>query len=167
MLKTLQFTSHFRVKVKVFTVLQWSSVSHSVMSDSLWPLGLWPARLLCPWDSPDKNTGVGCRSLLQGIFPTQELNLGLLHCRQILYRLSYREDPSSLEAPSNWRCNQLFQKDTRHAPVPLPETIFSGKHSSPIPTPSNLFSNDICRPPHSQYQLLPGHPIPLTFLLFF
>ena len=41
-------------------------------------------RLLCPCDFPGKNTGVGCHFLLQGIFPTQELNLGLLHCRQIL-----------------------------------------------------------------------------------
>ena len=39
--------------------------------DSLRPHGLQPARLLCPWDSPDKNTGVGCRARLQGIFPTQ------------------------------------------------------------------------------------------------
>ena len=37
-----------------------------------------------------KDTGVGCHFLLQGIFPTQGLNLGLLHCRQILYRLSYK-----------------------------------------------------------------------------
>ena len=51
--------------------------------------GLWPARLLCPWDSPGKNTGVGCQFLPQGIFPTQGSNLGLLHCRQILYRLSH------------------------------------------------------------------------------
>ena len=36
--------------------------------------GLWPARLLCPWDSPGKNTGVGCHTLLQGIFPTQGSN---------------------------------------------------------------------------------------------
>ena len=63
------------------------------MSDSLQPHGLWPARLLCPWDSPGKNTGVDCHSLLQKIFPTSGLNLGLLHCRQILYHLSYREDP--------------------------------------------------------------------------
>ena len=41
-------------------------------------------RLLCPWNSPDKGTGVGSHSLLQGIFLTQGLNLGLLHCRQIL-----------------------------------------------------------------------------------
>ena len=37
----------------------------SVVSDSLWPHGLLPTELLCPWDSPDKNTGVGCHSLLQ------------------------------------------------------------------------------------------------------
>ena len=45
----------------------------------LWPHGLWPARLLCPRDSPGKNTGVGCHALPQGIFPTQGSNLGLLH----------------------------------------------------------------------------------------
>ena len=40
--------------------------------------GLWSTRLLCPWDSPGKNIGVGCHSLLQGIFPTQISNLRLL-----------------------------------------------------------------------------------------
>ena len=44
-------------------------LSRSIMSDSIWPHGLWPARLLCPWNSPGKNTGRGCHSLLQGIFP--------------------------------------------------------------------------------------------------
>ena len=48
-------------------------------------------RLLCPWNSPGKNTGVGGHSLLQGIFPTQRLNLGLLHCGQILYHWAMRE----------------------------------------------------------------------------
>ena len=38
----------------------------------------WPARLLCPWDSPGKNTGVGFHALLLGIFPIQESNLSLL-----------------------------------------------------------------------------------------
>ena len=46
--------------------------------------------LLCPWDFPGKNTKVSCRFLLQGIFLTQGLNLGLLHCRQILYWLSHQ-----------------------------------------------------------------------------
>ena len=48
-------------------------------------------------DSPGKNTGVGCHVLLQGIFPTQGLNPGLLHCRQILYHLSHQESPGILE----------------------------------------------------------------------
>ena len=47
---------------------------------------------VCPWDFPGKNTGVGCHFLLQGIFLNQESNPGLLHCRQILYRLSYERN---------------------------------------------------------------------------
>ena len=45
---------------------------------------LCPAGLLCPWDFLGKNTGVGCHFLLQGIFPTQGSNLGLLYCRETL-----------------------------------------------------------------------------------
>ena len=62
-------------------------LSHFSHSDSLQPHGLEPARLLCPWDFPGKNTGVDCHALLQGIFPTQGSNprlLRLLHCRQTL-----------------------------------------------------------------------------------
>ena len=65
-------------------------VSCSVMSDSLRPHGLSPTRLLCPWNSPGKNTRMDSHSLLQGIFPAQGSNLGLLHCRQILYHLNYQ-----------------------------------------------------------------------------
>ena len=64
-------------------------VSHLVVSNSLRLHGLSPARLLS-WDSPGKNTGVGCHSLLQGIFLTQGLNPRLLDCRQILYHLSHQ-----------------------------------------------------------------------------
>ena len=49
--------------------------------------------LLCPWDSPGKNTGVGCHSLLQGIFPAQGWNSGLPHRGRILYRLSHQRSP--------------------------------------------------------------------------
>ena len=49
------------------------------MSNSLWPSGLQPTRLLCPWDFPGKNIGVDCHFLLQGIFPTQGLNPHFLH----------------------------------------------------------------------------------------
>ena len=45
------------------------------MLDSLQPHGLCPKRLMCPWNSPGKNTEVGRHSLLQGIFLTQESNL--------------------------------------------------------------------------------------------
>ena len=48
------------------------------------------ARLLRPWDFRGKSIGVGCHFLLQGTFPTQGLNPGLLHCRQTLYRLSHQ-----------------------------------------------------------------------------
>ena len=51
----------------------------SVMSDSLWPYGPWPATLFCPWDSPGKNSGGGCYALLQEIFPTQGSHPSLLH----------------------------------------------------------------------------------------
>ena len=75
---------------------------------------LWtvkPAKLLCPWDSPSKNTAVGCHLLLQEIFPTQELNSRLLHCRQILYQLSYEESLSYYD-----KCRHLF--------IQHPENIF-------------------------------------------
>ena len=60
------------------------------MSDSLWPYDNKPTRLLCTWNSPEKDTEVGSHSLLQGIFLTQGSNLGLLYWRQILYNLSYQ-----------------------------------------------------------------------------
>ena len=50
-----------------------------------------------PWNSPGQNTGVGSLSLLQGIFPTQGLNPGLSHCRQILYQLRHEGSPRILE----------------------------------------------------------------------
>ena len=68
-------------------------VSRLVVSNCLQPHGLEPTRLLCPWNSPGENTRMSCHFLLQGIFLTQGSNLGLLHCRQILYHLIYREVP--------------------------------------------------------------------------
>ena len=69
-------------------------LSRSVMSDSLQPYGLYS--LLgssVHGDSPGKNTGVGCHALLQGIFPTQGLNRGLPHHRQILHCLRHQGNP--------------------------------------------------------------------------
>ena len=57
----------------------WSVHATSLQSClTLQPHELWPATLLCPWDSPGKNTGVGCHALLQGIFPTHGSNTRLL-----------------------------------------------------------------------------------------
>ena len=60
---------------------------------TLRPHGPKPTRLFRKWASPGKNTGVGCHFLLQGIFPTRGSNPGLLHCKQILYQLSYEGRP--------------------------------------------------------------------------
>ena len=83
------------------------------MSYSLLRQGLQPTSLLCPWDSPGKNTGVGCHAFLHGIFPTQRSNPGLPHCRQILYHLSHQGNPRILEwvsypfsRVSSWPRNQ-------------------------------------------------------------
>ena len=75
------------------------SVSPSVMSDCLWPHGLYS-----PWTSPGQNTEVGSLSLLQGIFPTQGWNPGVLHCGQILYQLSRKGSPTLGESDTNmWK----------------------------------------------------------------
>ena len=65
---------------------------------TLRPRGLQPTRLLCPWDSPGKDTGEGCHFLLQGIFPTQGSNpspLCLLHWQVYSLPLSHLGSPSS------------------------------------------------------------------------
>ena len=70
------------------------------MADSLWPRGLQPTSLLCPWDFPGKNTGADCHFLCQGIFPTQGSNpslMRLLNLRQILYH--WASEDSCLENP--------------------------------------------------------------------
>ena len=70
---------------KYTNIDHYSVCACSFISNSLRSHGLQSIRLLCPWDFPGKNTGVGCHFLLQGIFPTQGYNSCLLHGRQILY----------------------------------------------------------------------------------
>ena len=69
---------------------KWKSLSH------VW-LFVTPWTIYSPWNSLGQNTGVCSLSLLQGIFPTQGLNPGLLHCGQILYQLSHKGSPRILE----------------------------------------------------------------------
>ena len=68
----------WRVWWLLFVYSQLRVCACSVVSDSLRLCGLWSARILCPWDSPGKNTGVSCHFLLQGIFPNQGWNPRLL-----------------------------------------------------------------------------------------
>ena len=81
---------------------------------SLRPYELLPTRILCPWDSPGQNTGVGCHFLLQGVFLTQGLNLGLPHHRQMLYPLRHQ---------GSWSCvnRTRGKRDTLHTLRKEPE----------------------------------------------
>ena len=78
--------------MEILISLSYIEVKVKAVSNSLQPHGLQS-----PWNSPGQNTGVGNLSLLQGIFPTQGLNPGLPHCRQIPYWLSHKGIPRILE----------------------------------------------------------------------
>ena len=73
--------------------------SRSVVSNSLGPQRLFgcPTMLLYLWDSPGKSTGVGCHFLLRGFSRPRDMNLGLPHCRQMLYLLSHQGVPKLVE----------------------------------------------------------------------
>ena len=95
---------------KIYLIMEKESESEhrSVVSGSLWPHGLYS-----PWNSPGQNAGMGKLSLLQGIFPIQGLNPDLPHYRQILYQLSHKGSPRTLEwvaypfsRGSSWPRNQ-------------------------------------------------------------
>ena len=77
----------------------------------------------CLWDSLGKNTGVGRHSLLQGIFPTQESSQGLLHCRWILYQLSFQGSPQELQCRrsqfDSWSGRFPWRRDRLPTPVSL------------------------------------------------
>ena len=81
--------------------------------------GLYVAHQAPPWNSPGKNTGVGCHSCLQGIFLTRGLNLGLLHCRQILYHLRHSKPAAAAAAKSLQSCPTLCDPH-RWQPTRLP-----------------------------------------------
>ena len=76
-------------KKKKYKKWKWKSLSHVLLFVNPWTITV-------QWNSPGQNTRMGSRSLLQGIFPTQESNWTLLHCRQILYQLSYQGSPKWL-----------------------------------------------------------------------
>ena len=99
----------------------------SVVSNSLSPYGLYsPPGSSVHGDSPGKNTGVGCLSLFQGIFPIQELNLGLLHCRQILTVWANREIPKDGLLPRHsFQFNSSYMD---YIPTRLRKTLLQDKN---------------------------------------
>ena len=96
---TLCTLSHFMLTITLYKQCACVCVCVCVLitqsCSTLLPHG--PVRLLCPWNFPGKNTGVGWHSLLQGIFPTQGSNICLLCCRQILYHLRHQGGPTHYE----------------------------------------------------------------------
>ena len=109
------------------------SVRPSAVSDSLRPHGLHPSvRLLCPWDSPGKNTGVACHFLLQGIFSTQGSNPGLLCCRQIPYHLGHQGSPSEeLQIRCPFRSTDSFCRAVKRGPCSGPGQEIIGNSAKP------------------------------------
>ena len=98
----------------------------SVVSDSVWPYGLWPARLLCPWVSPGNNTRVHCHFLLQGIFPSQGSNPHLLFSclgRWVLYYQHHQGRPS-LSGPVQTGSSQAECLQEGWRPPALPAAGF-------------------------------------------
>ena len=87
------------VDLEIERINQLLLFSLSAVSDSLQPRGLQPTRLLCPWDFPGKSTEVGCHCLLQGIFLTQGLNLGLLYWQVNSLPLNNQGSPKLSSGP--------------------------------------------------------------------
>ena len=87
------------------------SVTFTVMFESVPSHGLQPTRLLCPRDSPGKNTGAGCHALLQGIFPTQGLNPRLL-C--LLHWQACSLAQVSLGKPYNGHMQTILVSNAQH-----------------------------------------------------
>ena len=94
--------------------------SHSVISNPLRRCVLWPARLLCPWGFPGKNTGVDCHVLLQGIFLTQGLN----YCLLCLLHWWVGSLPL---APPKPRCRTAWRVHVLVSASPLEQFLAHGK----------------------------------------
>ena len=88
-------------------VLEWGATAFSRGSSQPRDRTLQADSLSAEPPEKPKNTGMGSLSLLQWIFPTQELNRGLLHCRQILYQMSCPKMGGNLSIDKNNGCNGL------------------------------------------------------------
>ena len=118
-------------------VSEWVSGSRSVVSDSLWPHGLYS-----PWNSPGQNTGVGSLYLFQGIFPTQGSNPGLPHCRQksLIFRPASSMPLGTVNTFGEWMRHSLLSpsenplelEDRCEPQLFLSFTVWSWAMTSPL-----------------------------------
>ena len=91
------------------------------------PMNCSPLSSSVHGDSPGKNTGVDCQALLQEIFPTQESNWSLLHCRWIHYQLSYRGSP-----------NKYINNVKSEPPATCPPSLLSPSSPPQPPRPESV-----------------------------
>ena len=128
------------------------SESRSVISNSLWPHGLYS-----PWNPPGQNTRVGSLSLLRGIFPTQWSNPGLPHCRWILYQLSHKGSPRILEwVAYPFLLQQISLGIELGSPVLQADSLpteLSGNPYTLTTVAQNLLSNFKYKEPQSPWQI--------------
>ena len=97
--------ARFRSRVEArsgFLLKYVSMCACSVVSDSLRPYGLQPTNLLCPWDSLGQNTGVGCHSLFQGIFPTQGPSHSCVSCVSCIAGRFFTTEPPGKSLSRLW-----------------------------------------------------------------
>ena len=97
-------------------------------------------------DSPGKNTGVDCHDFLQGIFPTQGLNPGLLHCRWILYHLSHQGSLKFLLVGNTMQHVAFYFPNKGSNPFPLhwkPQVLTGPLGKSNIPLEDDLWHNTV------------------------
>ena len=139
----------------------------SAVSDSLLLPALSPTRLLCPWDSPGNNTGVGCHALLQGIFVTQGLNTRLLCLLRLLHwqagflpqvpagkPICSHKLVQSVQFSHSVVSNSLRPHEPQHTRPPCPSPT-PGVHSNSCPS-----RGDAIQPSHPLSSPFPSSPNP-------
>ena len=155
----LQYLSYDRIYSSSFPKIRCKSAANpcavlcSVVPNSLRPHGLEPARVLCPWNFPGKNTGVGCHCLLQGISPTQGSNPYLLG---LLYWQADSLPRATWKAP-----DQTHQSLEAFSVVPF--NLHSPPHQRVCPLLTGVFKVSIASYV-SFGSLFKNHPVLLRFL---
>ena len=122
--------------------------------------------LLAEPQGKPKNTGVGSLSLLQGIFPTQESTRGLLHCRRILYQMSYQGSPNKtvkvkvkVKSLSRVQLFATLWTIAHQAPLSMGFSRQEYRSRLPFPSPGDLPNSGIePRPPALEAEALTSEP---------